>query len=182
MKKILIIALAIWACCEACTQEKPGLYTGGGGLCFYYTGAGTYDSKPYPVSWKSGSVGANTLQDTLYFRIDVYGSRSEEPRRFRLKQSTLSALDSLSYYQSREVAVAGVNYMSFDDPEYQQYLVIPPDSSYVLVPVIMMYDPTCTPEYHGFQLHFEIDPTEELPIMDPRFYRATVQFSQAPWY
>ena len=116
-------------------------------------------------------------QDTLYFKLWVMGNISTHDRRLVLKQSVLSSTDSSSY-ANKNVAVAGVNYVAFDDPEMEKFLIIPPDSSYVYIPVIMTYDPTIAGTRQDFRLHFEIVPTDELPIMDSRFYRATVTFSQ----
>lgn len=115
MKKLFIIlvcSIVLWACSE----EKPGFYEGGDGLCFYYDNSGPYDSDPYPNSWEEGFLWSNALRDTLYFRIMIYGNVSTKERHFALKQSTLSASDSLSYYKTRTVPVAGVNYVAFDDP------------------------------------------------------------------
>ena len=105
-----------------------------------------------------------------------------------MKQSTLSALDSASYYTGLtpqvKVAVPGVNYVSFDDPQMKKYCVIPPHTSEILVPVILMYDPHA--EFGSafslkFRLHFEIVPNDDVKILDSRFYRGTAQFTQYSW-
>lgn len=100
------------------------------------------------------------LRDTLYFKLWVMGNISTHDRRLVLKQSVLSSTDSSSY-ANKNVAVAGVNYVAFDDPEMEKFLIIPPDSSYVYIPVIMTYDPTIAGTRQDFRLHFEIVPTDE---------------------
>ena len=62
--------------------------------------------------------------------------------------------------------------------EMEKYYEVAPDSSYVVFPVIMKYDPAKAGKKTDFLLIFELLPTEELPIMDPRFYRAMLYFTQ----
>lgn len=118
-------------------------------------------------------VSSTKLRDTLYFRLMVYGQKSTKDRYFSLKQSTLSHVDSVSYVNdSTAVAVEGINFVAFDDPEMQKYCVIHPDSSSVYIPIIMTYDPNTAGERQNFCLYFEIVPNEEISVFDPRFYRA----------
>ena len=176
MNKLLVIIVCCVSLFSACTEEKPGFYKGKDGVCFYWAGS-MYDSTPYPDSYAEGLLSSGKLRDTLYFKLWVMGNISTHDRRLVLKQSVLSSTDSSSY-ANKNVAVAGGNYVAFDDPEMEKFLIIPPDSSYVYIPVIMTYDPTIAGTRQDFRLHFEIVPTDELPIMDSRFYRATVTFSQ----
>lgn len=183
MKRILIILCLIgfWS---ACTYQKPGFYEGPDGLCFYYDQVGPYDSNPY---FGEGIDGRDSMtvvssvkeRDTLWFRIMIYGQQATEERFFSLKQSTLSYLDSTAYLNdSTFLAVEGVNFVAFDDPEMQQYYRVDPDSSSVYVPIIMTYDPNTAGTYQHFYLFFEIVPTEDFVVFDPRFYRAELQMLQ----
>jgi len=182
MKRVLLIILCIVGLWCACTEEKPGFYRGGGGLCFYPSR--TNDSYPYFGDGIDGRdsmtiVSSTKLRDTLYFRLMVYGQKSTKDRYFSLKQSVLSHLDSVSYVNdSTAVAVEGVNFVSFDDPEMQKYYVIHPDSSNVYVPIIMTYDPNTAGERQNFCLYFEIVPNDEISVFDPRFYRAELRMRQ----
>ena len=182
----ILCSVCLWS---ACTEEVvPSIYTGPDGINFYYDQVGPYDADPYPggSSVQSGSLSNSSPRDTLWFRILVMGNLSDKERSFSLKQSTLSAIDSSSYYTGGvKVAVPGVNYIAFDDPEMQKYYVIPPAVSYVDVPVIMMRDPEAFVGSSKFSmqycLHFGIVPTDELKILDPRFYRAKLTFTQWSW-
>lgn len=184
MKKILLMLLCGMSLWCACTEEKPDFYRGNDGLCFYYDQIGPYDSNPYFGEGIDGRdsitiVSSKKLRDTLYFRIMVYGQKRTETRSFSLKQSTLSHLDSTSYIKgSTKVAVEGVNFVSFDDPEMQKYCIIHPDSSSVYVPIIMTYDPNTVGVEQNFYLFFEIVPNEEITVFDPRFYRAELRMRQ----
>ena len=184
MKKIvLIILLGIGLWC-ACTEEKPGYYRGGTGLNFYYDQIGPYDSNPYFGEGIDGRdsmtyVSSTKQRDTLWFRIMVYGQQRTEEQTFSLRQSTLSHTDSVAYINdSTFVAVEGVNFVAFDDPEMQQYCVIHPDSSSVYVPIIATYDPETAGTYQRFYLFFEIVSTPEVSVFDSRFYRAELKMRQ----
>ena len=149
---------------------------------------GPYDADPYPNSYKTGSLSSSQKTDTLWYKILIMGNVSEKERTFSLKQSTLSALDSASYYTGLtpqvEVAVPGVNYVAFDDPQMEKYYVIPPHTSEILVPVILLFDPNInygSSFSKGFCLHFEIVPNDEIKILDSRFYRGKATFTQWSW-
>ena len=178
MKRIVVIIL----CClgmYACSEKKPGFYTGDDGVIFYLSNTENYDADPYPDASAKGSVSALKTTDTLYFRVDILGNLSTEIRKFALKQTTeFTEVDVSDYYVGKEVPVAGVNYIAFDESEMEKYYEVAPDSSYVVFPVIMKYDPAKAGKKTDFLLIFELLPTEELPIMDPRFYRAMLYFTQ----
>ena len=115
---------------------------------------------------------------SIFWRWDRWSGFNDN-RYFSLKQSVLSHLDSVSYVNdSTAVAVEGVNFVSFDDPEMQKYYVIHPDSSNVYVPIIMTYDPNTAGERQNFCLYFEIVPNDEISVFDPRFYRAELRMRQ----
>lgn len=186
MERILITMLCSVCLWCACTKEEvPSIYTGPDGVNFYYDQAGPYDSDPYPNSNKQGSLNSSKLRDTLWFKILVLGNPCNKDRKFTLKQSALSALDSVGYYTGHtpqvKVAEAGVNYVPFDDPEIEKYCVIPAGAADVMVPVIMIYNPAIAGKSETFRIHFEFVETDELVILDPRFYRATCKFTQYFW-
>ena len=184
MKRVLLIVLYTMGVWCACTEEKPDFYRGGDGLCFYYDQTGPYDSNPYFGEGIDGRdsmtiVSSTKLRDTLYFRLMVYGQKSTKDRYFSLKQSTLSHMDSVNYVNdSTAVAVEGVNFVAFDDPEMQKYCVIHPDSSSVYIPIIMTYDPNTAGERQNFCLYFEIVPNDEISVFDPRFHGAELRMRQ----
>lgn len=188
MKNILMIC-CVCLLLEACDKaEVPSVYSGPDGINFYYDQEGSYDADPYPISSKTGSLSSSQKTDTLWYKILVMGNISEQERTFSLKQSTLSAEDSTYYYTGLtpqvEVAVPGVNYVAFDDPQMEKYYVIPPHTSEILVPVILLFNPDV--DYGSsfskeFCLHFEIVPNDEVKIFDSRFYRGKAKFTQWSW-
>ena len=129
MKKILMIICFACLLLEACDKaEVPSIYSGPDGINFYYDQVGPYDADPYPNSYKTGSLSSSQKTDTLWYKILIMGNVSEKERTFSLKQSTLSALDSASYYTGLtpqvEVAVPGVNYVAFDDIKENVYYLL----------------------------------------------------------
>ena len=185
MKNVLIMiccACLLGACDKA---EVSSIYSGPDGIHFYYDQAGPFDADPYPNSSETGSLSSSEKIDTLWYKIDIMGNVSEKERKFSLKQSVLSSMDSSSYYTGiATVAVPWVNYVAFDDPRMEEYYVIPPRTSSVLVPVILLYDPKV--DYgssfsKSFCLHFEIVPNDEVKILDSRFYRGKAKFTQWSW-
>ena len=188
MKNIIIMICCACFLLGACDQaEVPSIYAGPNGINFYYDQEGPYDADPYPNSNKEGSLSSSQPTDTLWFKILVMGNVSDKERKFSLKQSELSASDSLHYYTGLtpqvEVAVPGVNYVAFDDPRMEQYYVIPPHTSELLVPVILLRDPNAVFVSFSikYRLHFEIVPNDEVKILDSRFYRGTAKFTQWNW-
>ena len=185
MKKILMM---IWGACLWGAREKaevPSTYNGPDGIHFYYDQLGPFDADPYPNSDKTGYLSLSQETDTLWYKIDVMGNVSGKERKFALKQSVLSSIDSSSYYTGiATVAVPGVNYVAFDDPRMEEYYVIPPHTSSILVPVILLRDPDVdfgSSWSKTFCLHFEIVPNDEVKILDSRFYRGKAKFTQWSW-
>ena len=110
MKNVLIMiccACLLGACDKA---EVSSIYSGPDGIHFYYDQAGPFDADPYPNSSETGSLSSSEKIDTLWYKIDIMGNVSEKERKFSLKQSVLSSMDSSSYYTGiATVAVPGVN-------------------------------------------------------------------------
>lgn len=185
MKNILIMMCCACFLLGACDKaEVPSVYVGPDGINFYYDQEGPYDADPYPNSSKEGSLSSSQPTDTLWYKILIMGNVSDKERKFALKQSDLSASDSLYYYTGLipqvKVAVPGVNYVAFDAPEMEKYYVIPPHSSEILVPVILIRDSNAVFASFSikYRLHFEIVPNDEVKVLDPRFYRGTAKFTQ----
>lgn len=179
MKNLLTIAM-IWAAgllWHSCSEEKPGFYEGPDGITFYDADKNNL-ADPYPN--KSGLLWSGAERDTVYFKLIVYGEPSTKERRFALKQSAYTVEDSVNFYKEYAVAQAGINYVSFDDPEMEQYYIVPKDSSSIMVPVILLYDKSIAGTRRDFRLLFDLEPTEDLSVFDPRnsYARAWVTFSQ----
>lgn len=157
MKNIIFLLLGIFSLI-ACTEENPGLYTGNDYIQFYYNGTASSEIKANPVKYPS--ISAKKTRDTAYFRLQVAGHTSKYPRVIRFEQYVDST--SLTY---SELAQPGVNYVSFDDPEIQKLMVIPADSIYMNIPVIVTYDMTVK---GSFVLDFKLVETEDFEVGNQR--------------
>lgn len=67
MKRVLLIILCIVGLWCACTEEKPGFYRGGGGLCFYPSR--TNDSYPY---FGDGIDGRDSMNNRVFHEVERY--------------------------------------------------------------------------------------------------------------
>ena len=171
---VMKVFLSVMVCCllglAACTVEKPGNYIGENYIQFYYGSPVTFDMVTMPVKPLSG-LNANRLQDTAYFRVQVIGQPSDAPRKVRFEQ----------YVDERDVAdqaVAGVNYVSFDDPSILKLMVIPGDSAYFNIPVVMLYDKAIAGMNKACVLRFRIVDSEDLILGQAFLSKGLLTFSQ----
>lgn len=72
-------------------------------------------------------------QDTVWFHLHTMGNVAEKDRPFCLEQIQIEGGDN---------AIPGIHYLAFDSPEMSKYYVIPKNSAYQLVPVVMLRDPS----------------------------------------
>ncbi len=169
--KQLILIIALIGLLVSCHYEKPDYYKGDSYVRIwveYFSGNAGYVPE-YPLNTAGGliheSVNANRLRDTAWFRIQAFGHSSSTDRKIKIEQ----------YFEENdeyEAAVAGINYVAFDDPEMEKYMVIPADSTTIEVPVIMTYDPNVRGvTYH---LYFQLVPTDDFEVMASKHTRGQV--------
>ena len=181
MKRLSIIIFVFGVISFAsCHYEKPGFYEGRDYIQFYYSGnllhKDSNEVKTSPVNYPY--ISSTRLRDTAWFRLKAVGTPSSRERQVRFEQYTNEA--DKNYIE----AVPGVNYVAFDDPRMEEYYVIPPHTSSILVPVILLRDPDVdfgSSWSKTFCLHFEIVPNDEVKILDSRFYRGKAKFTQWSW-
>lgn len=165
MKKLLII-LGIALVWGACHEEKVGVYS----LEEDYVYSAYYSSRYSSVVasdnnlyfWGISSmpyVNSTILRDTVYIRVDVAGMPRDYDRHIKLEQFNYE-------YQGRDTAVAGVNYVAFDDPEVEALLVVPKDSVAAEIPVIVTYDPASAGQYQSFILAFRLVESEDFKVLE----------------
>lgn len=166
MKLHIILILGCVFGAIACSHEKPDFYKGGSYVQFWReipgADSGTIVS-PTNYPW----INSSREYDTAWFRIQAVGIPSSKDRQIKFEQ----------YDQEEEYyiqAVAGVNYVPFDDPELQKYMVIPGDSTEVLVPVVIKYDPNTSA---SLSLHLRLVPTADFELGQPGLTRGRLTFS-----
>ncbi len=136
MKQLFIILFLVCATSfVACHYERPGFYEGGNYIQFYYDNLVYKDSSDYltrPQNYPY--ISSTRLQDTAWFRVQAVGQPAHYDRAVRF-EPYVNAADSNS-----TEAVPGVHYVAFDDPEIQPLMVVPADSVYMDIPVVILYD------------------------------------------
>jgi hypothetical protein len=134
MKKIIsIIILAIVFLSTACEENNFKIYTDGANIQFgpeesriYMASYNLVDTtKAYTFYYKS----ANVVQDTVFFDIYAIGGVSAINRSFTLKQDSVTGVTN---------AVAGVDYIAFDDSRVKDNYVIKAGTVHTRVPVILL--------------------------------------------
>lgn len=166
MKKYFIIICAIvgfWAC----TEERAGYYVGEDNwVQFYYTWP---VSQEYIYYQYGATLSPTNLYDTVYFRLHIIGRPSDSPRKVRFE--TYQAEMDYDYYVP---AISGEDYIAFDDPEMEQHLIVPGDTAYFDVPVILKYNPDHAGSY--VQGDFRLVDSEDLIVGDTCLMKGRFQF------
>lgn len=168
MKKILIALLVglIWG---ACTEEKVWEYSSEEDYIYIpYESAVLAAGMDVDSTWffynkSSLTVNSTTQQrDTFMLHLKIAGTPKSVDRQIRLQPWDFEIA-------GKQVAVAGVNYVAFDDSEMEKALVLPADSASIHVPIIVMYDQAtadATTAYSSyFIVPFELVDSEGLNVM-----------------
>ena len=116
MKKLLI-ALVIGLIGYACSEEKVGVYSLERDYIYFQyessrlgTTMNVADSVYLYYNSSSVSVNSSRQRDTFFFRVKVAGMARSVDRKINIEPYSFLT-------NGREEAIAGVNYVAFDDPE-----------------------------------------------------------------
>lgn len=174
MKKIFILVIVCFVGCLACTEERAGYYEGEDNwVQFYYTwpvGNPYISLVYYPYAGYMAMLNSQNTRDTVYFRLHLIGRPSTETRTVKFE-----SYDGELEYDYLEHAVAGEDYVAFDDPEMLPCLEIPGDSAYINIPVILLYNPSKVGK--TLQLDFKLIDSPDLVVGDTCLMRARAKFS-----
>ena len=171
MKRLSIIIFVFGVISFAsCRYEKPGFYEGRDYIQFYYSGnllhKDSNEVKTSPVNYPY--ISSTRLRDTAWFRLKAVGTPSRRERQVRFEQYTNEA--DKNYIE----AVPGVNYVAFDDPEIQKYMVIPADSVHMNIPVVILYD---TGTRGSVALNFKLVSTDDFELGMPTLLKGRCMYS-----
>lgn len=167
MKKILIVLFIglIWG---ACSEEKVWEYSSEEDYIYIPYESSAYsmgmamDSTWYFYNMSSLTVNSTQTRDTFMLHLKIAGTPKSVDRQIRLQPWDFEVT-------GKQVAVAGVNNVAFDDPEMEKALVLPADSASIHVPIIVMYDQAtadATTAYSSyFIVPFELVDSEGLNVM-----------------
>lgn len=157
---------SIFACLAliSCNQENYLLYESESRLQFGPEPEYIYRTDDHSVwgdtlqSYTFIYLDESVMEDTVWFHLHTMGSLSDEDRPFRLEQIEL---------EGEENAVAGVHYRAFDDPAAAELYVIPKNSAYRHVPIIVKRDASLSGK--TVRLRFQLVANEYFQLGDPRF-------------
>lgn len=166
MKLHLILIIGCMLGIISCSHEKPDFYGGKNYIQFWVEEPDAsigYVINPINYPW----VNPEQLYDTAWFRVQAVGLPSSKDRQIKMEQ----------YDQEEEYyiqAVSGVNYVPFDDPKLQKYMIMPKDSSAVNIPVVIKYDVNTSA---SLNLYLRLLPTEDFELGQIGWTRGKVSFS-----
>ncbi|MDR0543884.1 MAG: DUF4843 domain-containing protein [Odoribacteraceae bacterium] len=150
--KLLLLPLLFAACQEVVVnkyEDNP---------CLYFSRA---DSLAYSFYFEESS----RLRDTLWIEVCLSGLPRPEARPLPIVQ--IPAGDNN--------AVAGQHYVSLDDPEIKDLVILPPGAAKVNIPVILLRDPTL--KTAGRRLLLDIATNEHFGAGIQGYTRLLVHFS-----
>ncbi len=162
MKKLFII-LIIGAFLGACSEEKVGVYSLEDDYIYIPYNSNIYGTVTSPDSaymfYNKASLFVNSKQqrDTFYFRVLVVGEAQSVDRKIKLEPYVYKV-------NGTEEAVAGVNYVAFDDPEMQENLIVAADSLGANIPIIVTYDPAIAGVTKSFIVAFKLAESEDFKV------------------
>ena len=171
MKKLLI-ALVIGLIGYACSEEKVGVYSLERDYIYFQyessrlgTTMNIADSVYLYYNSSSVSVNSSRQRDTFFFRVKVAGMARSVDRKINIEPYSFLT-------NGREEAIAGVNYVAFDDPEMEKCCVVPADSVSVNIPIIVTYNP-------AYRTTIDKKGLERLKINHPDVYDGYVNTTES---
>lgn len=163
----------------ACHEEDAGYYTGENYIQFYstYPNASSDITSVWIGTTQAGigyswpHVGPNKNRDTVYYRLQAVGELSDKVREVRFEQ----------YFEVGDELQAepGVDYVPFDDPELLKHYVLLPDSAFVNVPVVFLYNENKTTDKTDNKplfLYFRLVVTDDFQLGSPHFQNGVCKF------
>lgn len=118
---------------------------------FIYFSGGKDPSTIYSFYLKESS----RMRDTVWLRVNLVGMPSAAERRLPLRVAQADG----------NVAVAGIHYVGFDDPGVSHWYVMPADSTFKDIPVIILRDPSM--KTNEYTLELQLYPNDDFgPCLD----------------
>ena len=163
MKKLFMI-LVIGLIWSACTKEEVGIYSLTSDYIYMPYNQDIYGTMSTPdtvyLFYNKSSLSVNSTQrrDTFYFKVLVAGLAKKVDRKIKVESYSCEV-------SGKEDAIAGVNYIAFDDPEMVKHLIVPADSLEVDIPIIVTYDPAIAGQSKSFAVKFKLVESEDFEIL-----------------
>jgi hypothetical protein len=111
----------------ACTENKMLSYENDPAVYF----AGTGDAGVDSINHSFFLLSTDIVKDTVFVRINTMGELSSQSRPVPVVQANVGA---------EGAAVAGVHYVSFDDPTLKPLLQVPAGKEFVNIPIVFIRD------------------------------------------
>lgn len=158
MKALLIVIFVAIIVATSCSEEIVEPYTRTDNYVFFMqTSEVRAIDSLYDYNRTIYLPSYNRTRDTVYFKVGVGGNYATGDRKIKLEQYTY---DDPTYIA--EEAVAGVDYIAFDDPLMQEHYTIPADSIEMRIPIIL----TSPSSYPRKVLNFRLVANEEFQVFD----------------
>lgn len=133
MKTLIIVLLIGMVVVASCSEEIVEPYTRTDDYVFFMSMSGiTAQDSLYDYNRTIYLPSGNKTKDTVYLKIGVGGNYARGPRKVKLEQYTYNDPGYIA-----EEAIAGVDYIAFDDSVMDEHYTIPADSLVMNIPVII---------------------------------------------
>lgn len=157
MKTLVIVLLISMVVAVSCSEEIVEPYTRTDNYVFFMSMSGiTAIDSLYDYNRTISLPSGSKTKDTVYLKIGVGGNYARGPRKVKLEQYTY---DDPSYVA--EEAVAGVDYIAFDDPVMEEHYTIPADSLVMNIPIIL----TSPSSYPRKVLNFRLAENDDFKVL-----------------
>lgn len=120
----------------ACQEEQVTPYTGESYIYFYKTYGDDSEYDTALITTKYTLMSSQAVEaDTVWFRVHIRGILADTARQVKFSQLEASSLPERALR-----AEPGRHFVPFDDPQLRQLMVIPADSSWADIPVVLLPD------------------------------------------
>lgn len=135
--KRLILLFTVFVGLSACQEENVIPYTGGSYIYFNksYGDDSEYD-KTLITTQNLFMPGTVTEADTVWFRVHIRGVLADTAREVKFR-----CLENSDLPGNALPAEPGKHFVAFDDAQIRQQMVIPADSTWADIPVVILPDP-----------------------------------------
>jgi hypothetical protein len=158
MKRLIYIALMLTAAITGCKKNERLLYHDIARVQLNDTATINSTFVYEPVT---------TTKDTVYVQVNTIGKTTNHDREVKLVQVTEKG--------EPFPAVAGVHYVSMDDPSLKKLMVIKADAVSALIPVVLLRDTSL--KSNSYRLRLELTANDQFGLGEVQYRRIAIRFS-----
>ena len=158
MKRLIYIALILIAAITGCKKNEQLLYNDIARVQLNDTATINSTFVYEPVT---------TTQDTVYVQVNTIGKTTSNDREVKLVQVTEK--------DEPFPAVAGVHYVSMDDPSLKKLMVIKANAVSALIPVVLLRDTSL--KSNSYRLRLELTANDQFGLGEVQYRSIAIRFS-----